>query len=84
MYEGNMTDPCLAGETKLAQSTKTQSFDISTSYGDTWTSVSGSSLDLYVWGLSFLIWQHCQFFLHLVSNFVFFNIFSFITGSLLS
>ena len=48
MYEGNETDPCLVGEAKLAQSVKTQSFDISTSYGDTWTSVSGSPLDLYV------------------------------------
>ena len=48
MYERNMTDPCLVGEAKLAQSVKTQSFDISTSYGDTWTSVSGSPLDLYV------------------------------------
>ena len=51
MYEGNMTDPCLAGEAKLAQSIKTQSFDISTSYGDTWTSVSGSPLDLYVFNI---------------------------------
>ena len=48
MYKGNVTDPCLAGEDKLAQSVKTQSFDISTSYGDSWTSVSGSPLDLYV------------------------------------
>ena len=60
MYDGDMTDPCLAGEAKLAQSVKTQSFDISTSYGDTWTSVSGSPLDLYVWGLSFLVCQHRQ------------------------
>ena len=44
-----MTDPCLVGEAKLAQSVKTQSFDISTSYGETWTSVSGSPLDLYVY-----------------------------------
>ena len=51
MYKGNETDPCLAGEDKLAQSVKTQSFDISTSYGDTWTSVSGSPLDLYVFNI---------------------------------
>ena len=84
MYDGDMTDPCLAGETKLAQSTKTQSFDISTSYGDTWTSVSGSPLDLYVCGLLFLVCQHRQLFLHSVSKFVFFNIFLFITGTSLS
>ena len=66
-----MTDPCLAGEAKLAQSVKTQSFDISTSYGDTWTSVSGSPLDLYVWGLLFVVYQHCQLFLHSVSIFYF-------------
>ena len=72
MYEGNMTDPCLAGEAKLAQSIKTQSFDISTSYGDTWTSVSGSPLDLYVWGLLFVVCQHYQLFLHSVSMFVFY------------
>ena len=47
-----MTDPCLVGEAKLAQSVKTQSFDISTSYGDSWTSVSGSPLDLYVFNKS--------------------------------
>ena len=84
MYDGDMTDPCLAGEAKLAQSVKTQSFDISTSYGDTWTSVSGSPLDLYVWGLLFIVCQHCQLFLHSVSNFVFFNIFLFITDTSLS
>ena len=48
MYEGNVTDVCLAGIQKLAQSSRTQSFDISTSFEDTWTSVSGSPLDVYV------------------------------------
>ena len=52
MYKGISTNPCFAGEDKLAQSVKTQSFDISTSYGDTWTSVSGSPLDLYVFSIS--------------------------------
>ena len=48
MYKGIATDPCSVGEDKLAQSVKTQSFDISTSFEDTWTSISGSPLDLYV------------------------------------
>ena len=85
MYEGNMTDPCLAGETKLAQSTKTQSFDISTSYGDTWTSVSGSPLDLYVWGFFFCSLSTLSIVFAFGLNVcILFNIFSFITGTSLS
>jgi len=71
MYEGNMTDPCLAGETKLAQSTKAQSFDISTSYGDTWTSVSGSPLDLYFIELNNTLESQCSSFEDGICNKVF-------------
>ena len=79
-----MTDPCIAGEAKLAQSIKTQSFDISTSYGDTWTSVSGSPLDLYVRGFFCSLSTLSIVFKFSLKFYILFNIFPFITGTSLS
>lgn len=49
LFRGNGVDPCQisANETELARSSKTDSFDISTSFDEPWVSGSGTPLDLY-------------------------------------
>jgi len=47
LFEGTETDPCEAREDELAHSSKTDSFDISTSFGDSWYSYSSTPLSLY-------------------------------------
>jgi len=49
-YQDNI-DPCGAGEDELAHSSKTDSFDISTSFGETWYSAYNTPLDLFFFEL---------------------------------
>ena len=64
LFEGtNVTNnACEAGEDKLAQSSKTDTFDISTSYGDVWYAVSGTPLDLYFMKLKDTLEYTCESF----------------------
>ena len=48
LFKGDTMDACEAEENKLAYSSKIVEFDMSISFGETWSSVSGSPLDLYV------------------------------------
>jgi len=47
LFTGSGKNACDANENKLAHSSKTDTFDISSSYGESWSSVSGTPLDLY-------------------------------------
>lgn len=49
LFSGNGVDPCQISknEAELARSSKTDSFDISTSFDEPWVSGSGTPLDLY-------------------------------------
>ena len=64
LFKGtNVTNnACNAGEDKLAQSSKTDTFDISTSYGDVWYAVSGTPLDLYFMKLNDALEDTCESF----------------------
>ena len=58
--DGN--NACNAGDSELANSAKTDSFDISTSFDEAWYSVSGTPLDLYFIELSKELESQCLLF----------------------
>jgi len=59
---GSTKNACLAGDRELAHSSKTDSFDISTSFDETWFSASNTPLDLYILQLGKDVESQCSLF----------------------
>ncbi|VEU41669.1 unnamed protein product [Pseudo-nitzschia multistriata] len=58
----NVGDPCDANENTLAVSAKTDSFDISTVFGEAWFSLYGKPLDVYFYELDEKLEGNCSSF----------------------
>jgi len=66
LFRGKASDPCgVSKELELARSTKTDLFDISSSFDEPWVSPSNTPLDLYFFdgGSETELYDHCRSFL---------------------
>ena len=71
---GGTKNACNAGDRELAHSSKTDSFDISTSFDETWFSASNTPLDLYILQLGENVESQCSSFDNGICNAFFNNI----------